>query len=257
MIDTRRTPFLNCFIDNVSFDEAVEVIREHVRSRAPGFMVSVNTDIVIRLESDSKFRKAFNAASLVLMDSQPLMLVARLRGIHVREKLSGSDLMPRMCEVAAREQWKCYFLGGREGVPERAANNLKDRFPDLMVCGTLSPEFGFQTKPGGVEGVAAQVREADPDILFICLGTPKSEKILYEHLEEFGVPFTLSVGAAIDFCAGNVSRAPLWMQNAGLEWFYRFLQEPRRLFKRYFVDSWQFLAIACKYRGEAHRAPCR
>lgn len=257
MIDTHRTPFLNCYIDNLDFNEVVAVIREHVSNRAPGFMVSLNTDIAIRLEDDVAFRAAYAAADLALMDSEPLMRLAIKNGIPVKEKLSGSDLMPRICEVAALEGWKCYFLGGKEGVPEQAAQNLKQRFPNLVIGGTFSPPFGFEKTPNGIEDVAAKVREASPDILFICLGTPKSEKILHPHLADFNVPFTLSVGAAVDFASGNVSRAPVWMQNAGLEWLFRFLQEPRRLFKRYFIDSWRILGIYHRYkrsRVHAHLA---
>ena len=250
MIDTHRTPFLNCHIDNVDFDETVAVIREHVSDQIPGFMVSLNTDIAIRLEDDSAFRSAYGAADLALMDSEPLMRLARKNNIPVKEKLSGSDLMPRVCEVAAREGWSCYFLGGKEGVPETAAKNLQQRYPGLAVAGTYSPPFGFEKLPNGIEEVATRVRTVHPDILFICLGTPKSEKILHPHLADFNVPFTLSVGAAVDFASGNVNRAPLWMQNVGLEWLFRFMQEPRRLFKRYFIDSWRILSIYRRYKRE-------
>lgn len=248
---TQRVPFLNCFIDNVSFDEAVEVVRAHVRSRVPGFMVSLNTDIAVRLEEDPAFVEAYEAASLALMDSTPLMWLAAHSGIQIRERLSGSDLMPRICEVAAREGWSCYFAGGREGVPQQAAANLQKRFPGLIVAGTLSPAFGFELTQEGIAEVAHEIRAAEPDLLFLCLGTPKTEKILYPHLQDFGVPFSFSVGAAIDFAAGTVRRAPAWMQRGGLEWFYRFCQEPKRLFKRYFVDSWHILAIYRRYRREA------
>lgn len=247
-IDTHRTRFLNCHFDNVSFAEAVDVVRSHVQSRVPGFMVSLNTDIAVRLEEDPDFVAAYNAADLALMDSMPLIRLAGLTGIKVKERLSGSDLMPRICEVAAREGWSCFFLGGKGDVPVIAARNLSHRFPGLTVCGTFSPEYGFEKTPSGIAEVVQTVRSANPDLLFICLGTPKSEKILYPHLQEFNVPFTFSVGAAIDFAAGTVKRAPLWVQRANLEWFYRFLQEPRRLFKRYFVDSWRIGAIYSKYR---------
>lgn len=256
MTDTHRTPFLNCHIDNVNFTEAVDVIRDHVREHVPGFMVSLNTDIAIRLEDDTAFRMAYDAADLALMDSEPLMRLAMHNGIEVKEKLSGSDLMPRICEVAATEGWRCYFLGGREGVPQQAAANLKQSFPGLVIVGTFSPPFGFEKSAEGIADVAARVRASCPDILFICLGTPKSEKILHPHLSDFDVPFTLSVGAAIDFASGTVARAPVWMQKAGLEWLFRFSQEPRRLFKRYFIDSWKFLGIYRRYRRGLQDANC-
>ena len=147
-------------------------------------------------------------------------------------------------------------MGGGEGVADKAVLNLKRRYPGFVSCGTYAPPFGFEKTPDGFQTVVKKIHEAAPDILFVCLGTPKSEKLLYPHLQELGVPFTLSVGAAIDFCAGNVKRAPVWMQKAGLEWMYRFMQEPRRLFKRYFVDSWNILSILHKYRKDATDAYC-
>lgn len=190
------------------------------------------------------------------MDSQPLIWLARLSGIDVRERLTGSDLLPRLCEVAAREGWSCYIAGGKPGIPEQAARNLKEKYEGLRIAGTLSPRYGFELDPHGIADVASTIRNAQPDILFFCLGTPKTEKILYPHLEEFGASFTLSVGAAVDFAAGSVHRAPRVVQLLGLEWLFRFLQEPTRLFRRYFIDSWQLLDIYRRYRREmshAHR----
>lgn len=251
--DSHRIPFLNCHIDNVEFDDVMATIDSHVQSGTPGFMVSLNTDIAVQLEKDPAFAEAYAAADLALMDSQPLIWLAKRRGIQVREKLSGSDLMPRICEVAAQRGWSCFFLGGMGDVPATAAANLSQHYPGLVVAGTLSPDYGFEKTDEGLAQVIQAVRDAHPDILFICLGTPKSEKILYPHLDEFGVPFTLSVGAAIDFAAGTANRAPEWMQHAGLEWLYRFAQEPKRLFKRYFVDSWKLADIWRNYvRSEKH-----
>lgn len=253
-MDTRRTPFLNCHFDNMSFDEVVEVIREHIRTREPGFMVSLNTDIAVRLDEDPAFMEAYQAADLALMDSQPLVWLAQANGLPKPERLTGSDLMPRLCEVAAKDGWSCFFCGGMDGVPQKAAKNLSERFPGLIVAGAYSPAYGFEKTEEGIRELVNMVGAANPDLLFFCLGTPKTEKILYPHLEELGVPFTLSVGAAVDFAAGNVRRAPRWIQKAGLEWMFRFCQEPKRLFKRYFVDSWRVWGIYLRYRREADHA---
>lgn len=241
----KRVNFLNCHFDNIDFKSAISTVEEHIKTREPGFMVSLNTDIIVRIDLDSEFEIAYNAADLALMDSQPLIKLCQNKGIKVKEKLSGSDLMPRVCEFAAKRGHRCFILGGKEGVPDKACENLRVEYPGLLISG-YSPEFGFEKDEKKVTEVINIVHEASPDIMFICLGTPKSEKLLYPRLQEFGVPFTFSVGAAVDFAAGNVRRAPLWMQRAGLEWFYRFLQEPGRMFKRYFIDSWRILAIAKK-----------
>ena len=242
-----RVPFLNSQIDSVCLPEVRDIVTEHVRTREPGYMVSLNTDIVIRLEHDPEFRAAHRDASLVLMDSQPLFDLAVRQGIPMKEKISGSDLVDPVCSWAAEEGWSIFIMGGMPGVPEKAAENLMAKHPGLRVVGTLSPERGFEHDAAMTDAVIRAVCLASPDILFLCVGSPKSEKFLHARLAELGVPFSFVVGAAVDFVAGNVKRAPKWMSDHGLEWFYRFTQEPKRLFKRYFVDSWQLLGIIRKY----------
>lgn len=246
-----RVPFLNTAFDNVDIEQVREVVAEHVRTREPGYMVSLNTDIDIALEHDPEFKSAHRDATLVLMDSQPLFELAGRQGVPVKEKIAGSDLMGPVCEWAAQEGWSIYIFGGMPGVPEQAAENLRQRYPGLKVAGTQSPEYGFEKHADTLVGALKPVTEASPDILFVCLGAPKSEKLVHAHLTELSVPFTFIVGAAVDFAAGNVKRAPKWMSDYGLEWLYRFSQEPRRLFKRYFVDSWQVLDIIRRYGDRA------
>ena len=245
-----RVAFLNAAFDNVNLAQVREVVTEHVRTRESGYMVSLNTDIDIRLENDPDFKHTHEDASLVLMDSQPLFDLAKRWGIPVKEKISGSDLMEPVCAWAAEEGWSIFILGGMPGVPERAAENLIAGHPGLRVAGTLSPEYGFERDPDLCAATVDSVRNADSDLLFLCVGSPKSEKFLHAHLSELEVPFTFVVGAAVDFAAGSVERAPRWMSDCGLEWFYRFTREPKRLFKRYFVDSWAFLRIISKYGGK-------
>ena len=244
---SRRVAFLGAAYDNVDFGEMCADLAEHVASRVPAYMMSLNLDILIRADKDAAFHDALMGADLILMDSTPLMRAARRRGLEVKEKLSGSDLMPRICAFAAERGYSCYILGGMPGVPEQAAENLAAECPGLEVAGTLSPEYGFERDEAMTQEVIDAVAQAKPDILFLCLGEPKSGLFVSKHLAELGVPYTFNIGAAVDFAAGNVTRAPEWMQRAGLEWLYRFFQEPKRLFKRYFVDSWHYLALLRKY----------
>lgn len=244
-----RVPFLNAHVDAVDLGQVCSVVARHVRTREPGYMVSLNTDIAIRLEGDPEFREAHRDASLVLMDSQPLLDMARRQGLPVREKISGSDLMTIACGWAAEEGWSVFVLGGRPGVPELAALNLVAAHPGLRVAGTLSPAPGFERDAEATAQVVSAVSDAAPDLLFCCLGAPKSEKFVHGHLAGLGVPFTFVVGTAVDFEAGTVRRAPRWMSDHGLEWLWRFSREPRRLFRRYFVDSWQLLDIVRRHGG--------
>lgn len=246
-----RERLLSSFFDNVTFDQVCDVLNAHVASHTPGYMMSLNLDILIRADKDPEFRAALEGADLILMDSAPLMKIAHKQGVDCVEKLSGSDLMPRICELAANKGYRCAIVGGMPGVPEKAAATLSAQYPGLVIKDAISPEYGFEKDPAQLQMLLSKIAGLNVDILFLCLGEPKSGLLVNRRLSEFGVSFVFNVGAAVDFAAGNVDRAPKWMQDHGMEWFYRFVKEPRRLFKRYFVDSWHFLSICRKHKGRA------
>ena len=235
-------------IDNLSFDEALDWIRERKEAGQGGYVVTPNVDHVVRLEKDEKFRAAYRDAALVLTDGQPLIWISRLLGCPIREKVSGSDLFPRLCGLAAEQKYRMYFLGAAEGVAQQAARNLKKKYPGLIVAGMYSPPYGFEKDPGQTAQIWEKIREAEPDFLIVCLGTPKQEIFLWENRQQIGSMLGFCLGASLDFAAGKVRRAPRWMQKCGLEWFYRLCHEPGRLFKRYLVDDLKILSIVWKYR---------
>ena len=238
-------PFLITSYTDVSEAEFLDDVGRLLASGGKGaYMVSLNVDQVVKADRDPAFRKAFNTADFILMDGVPLIKIARRKGLHVSEKVSGSDLIFSLCARAAEEGWTCFFLGGRDGVPERAAENLAARCPGLKVAGAYSPPYGFEKDPELLAETVRRVAQASPDVCFICLGEPKQTMFACEYGAKMGYGIGLCLGAAIDFAAGSAKRAPKWMQKAGLEWLYRFTKEPKRLFKRYFIDSWRFLLVA-------------
>lgn len=171
-------------------------------------------------------------------------------GKPIREKISGSDLFPEMCKMAAKKGYSIFILGAAEGVADRAAQMLIAKNPGLKIVGTYSPPFGFEKNEEELNRIAKIVKHAMPDILAVSLGSPKGEKFIYKHLEEYAVPLGISIGATIDFEAGNVKRAPKWMADHGLEWLFRITQDPKRLAKRYWNDAISIIPIIRKYRGE-------
>lgn len=242
--DRRKTSFFNVFYTDVSEKEFLNDVAELLTSGRKGaYMVSLNVDQVVKADKDPNFAEAFNAADFSLMDGVPLIKIARHRGLHVAEKISGSDLIFSLCKRAANEGWTCFVLGGRKGVPERACENLSSRYPGLKIVGAYSPPYGFENDPIQLAETVRRVSEASPDICFVCLGEPKQTKLAYRYGAEMGYGMGLCLGAAVDFAAGSAKRAPRWMQVAGLEWLYRFLREPRRLFRRYFIDSWRMVNL--------------
>lgn len=245
----RKTPFLNTSYTDVSEAEFLDDVDQLLASGDKGaYMVSLNVDQVVKADRDPVFRKAFNIADFILMDGVPLIKIARHKGLHVSEKVSGSDLIFSLCARAAEKGWSCFFLGGRGDVPMRAAENLVARYPRLKVAGSYSPPYGFEKDPELLAKTVQRVAQTSPDICFICLGEPKQTILASEHGVEMGYGIGLCLGAAIDFAAGSTKRAPRWMQKSGLEWLYRFSKEPKRLFKRYFIDSWRLLSVLQHYR---------
>ncbi len=235
-------------IDNLTFAEALERIRVLTEKGEGGYVVTPNVDHVVRLEKDEKFCGAYRDASLVLTDGQPLIWISRLLKCPIREKISGSDLFPRLCGLAAAQGYRMYFLGAAEGVAQLAAENLKKVYPKLVVTGTYSPPYGFEKDPAEVEKIWEMIKKASPDLLIVGLGTPKQEIFLWENRDRLDGILAFGFGASLDFAAGKARRAPRWMQKCGLEWFYRLCREPRRLFKRYLVDDVKILPLVWKYR---------
>ncbi len=170
-----------------------------------------------------------------------------MRGNPIKEKISGSDFFPKLCERAAEKGYSLFLLGAAEGVAAKAAKNLKEKYEGLNIVGTYSPSYGFEKKDDEIKMIIEMINETKPDILAVGLGAPKQEKFLYKYKNELNVPISLAIGASIDFEAGNINRAPRWMQNCGLEWFYRLCKEPKRMFKRYIVDDLKILSICRKY----------
>lgn len=251
--EPRRRKFLNIHIDDISFDDAVDRIIEMSKTDSKQFVITPNVDHVIKNEKDIVFRKIYERADLILTDGTPLMWIADSLGYPIKEKIPGSDMLPRVCEKAAKEGSTLFFFGAAEGVADEAARRLTEKYPGLKVIGTYSPPIGFEKNKIELEKAISAVNEKNADILVLSLGSPKQEKFMYNHLDKLNFHVALPFGAAIDFEAGNVTRAPLWMRKCGLEWFYRFLLEPGRLFKRYFIDDIKIFWIAWKYRNEVIR----
>ena len=243
-----RIKFMNTCIDNLTMSETLNEIDKLIQKKNCSYVVTPNVDHIVRLEKDEELQKVYKNASLILTDGKPLIWISKWYKTPIKEKISGSDLFPRVCQLAANKNYTMYLLGAAEGVADTAARNLMKKYPGLNIVGTYSPPFGFEKNKQEMNNIKTQIQEVHPDILIVGLGCPKQEKFMYYHCKELGVPISFGLGASIDFEAGNIKRAPKWMSNHGLEWLYRFSKEPKRLFKRYFVDDLKIIQVARKYR---------
>lgn len=243
-----RMKFMNTEIDNLTMSETLDAIDKLIQQNKNAYVVTPNVDHIVQLEYDSELRKAYANADLILTDGKPLLWIAKWYKTPIKEKISGSDLFPLLCKMAAEKGYKMFFLGAAKGVAAKAAENLMRRYPGLNVVGTYSPPYGFERDAEEMKKIIRMIRKAKPHILIVGLGCPKQEKFILNNQEELGVPISLGLGASLDFEAGNIKRAPRWMTNHGLEWLFRIMQDPKRMAKRYLVDDRKIIGLAFKYR---------
>jgi exopolysaccharide biosynthesis WecB/TagA/CpsF family protein len=246
-----RIKFLNTWIDNLTMDEAIKKIEDLINKRESSYVVTPNLDHIVIMEEDREFAEIYENANLILTDGKPLIWISKMLKTPIKEKISGSDLFPQMCTMAAEKGYSIFILGAAEGVGAHAAQNLISKNPGLKIVGTYSPAMGFEKDEDELAKIAALVKEASPDILAVSLGSPKGEKFIYKHLKEYGIPLGISIGATVDFEAGNVKRAPKWMSDHGFEWLFRITQDPNRLIKRYWNDAIKIIPIIRKYGRNA------
>ena len=246
-----RLRLMNTEIDNLTMDETLDAIDSLIQEDNCSYVVTPNVDHIVQLEKDEELKRVYENASLILTDGKPLIWISNWYKTPIKEKISGSDLFPRVCDLAAKKGYTMYLLGAAEGVGDKAAKNLIDKYKGLNIVGTYSPPFGFEKDKVELKKIERQIQEVHPDILIVGLGCPKQEKYMYHHCKELGVSISFGLGASIDFEAGNIKRAPKWMSEHGLEWLYRITQDPKRLVKRYLVDDMKIIGIARKYRRGA------
>lgn len=229
---------LNIEIDNLTMDEFLIHLDR-------GVVFTPNVDHLMKLQHDQEFIAAYDQADYRVCDSQVLMYAARFLGERMKGKISGSDLFPKFCEHHKyNEKMHIFLLGGAEGIPQRAMDNINRRIGRNIIIAAHSPSYGFEKRPEECNAIIQMVRQSGANVLVVGVGAPKQEIWIAKHrhlLPEIDI--FLAVGAAIDFEAGNKPRSPLWMSRLGLEWLYRLLTEPRRLWKRYLVDDLPFFKL--------------
>jgi N-acetylglucosaminyldiphosphoundecaprenol N-acetyl-beta-D-mannosaminyltransferase len=243
-------------IDNVTMDETFEtifaMINEYRYDGRPRLIATVNVDFVVntlgwRLGKNRhpELLEILRRADLVTADGMPLVWVSKLLGSPLPERVAGSDMVPRLAKEAAQRHLSLYFLGGRDGVAQNAAEILQSSYPDLHIAGVNAPFVAIHGKEltdADTEDqiIVEQINQSRPDILLIAFGNPKQEIWFNRNRHRLQVPVSIGVGATFDFITGSVVRAPEWMQRAGLEWLFRITQDPGRLWKRYLLDFAKF-----------------
>ena len=243
-----KQPLLNTYVNNVSMAETLDEISRLVEEKKKSYVVAINVDVVMKMEKDEYLKKITDEADLTLVDGKPLVWIAQWHKHPVKAKISGSDMVLELCKVAAEKGYSIFIIGGADGIAERAKKNLEHYLPSIKIVGTYAPPFGFEKDEVELNKINEMITDEHPDLVIACFGCPKQEKWIYENYEKYDGTVSICAGATVDFLAGNVNRAPKWMADHGFEWLYRFSQEPKRLFKRYFVDDVKILKLIRKYR---------
>lgn len=235
---SKRIEILDVGIDNMAIDEFLNTLHR-------GVVFTPNVDHLMRLREDSEFVEAYNTADFRVCDSQILMYASKFLGTPIRAKISGSDLFPMFCEHHRHNpKIKIFLLGGAEGVPQRAQQRINQRIGREIIVAAHSPSYGFEKDEAECERILDMIRNSSANVLLVGVGAPKQEKWIAKYHEQLpNIDIFMGVGAAIDFEAGNKPRAPKWMSEVGLEWLYRLVSEPRRLWKRYLLQDLPFLGL--------------
>ncbi len=240
----RRYDVIGNRITIATRQSAIEGLLAGLRDRKGGYVCFVNAHVAVTARENDEVRAAVNESFMSLPDGRPVYVAGRLRGIHPLEPVPGPDFLEAV--LALREPpLRHYFLGARPEVLDRLVGVISRRFPGTEIAGTYSPPFRAMSAEEW-EAVFATIRATRPDVIWVGLGAPRQELFMRAHWQSLAPAVLLGVGAAFDFLAGSVVRAPAWMRRLGLEWFFRLLSEPRRLWRRYAYTNTMFMAYLLK-----------
>lgn len=237
-----RYRFLGLPLDACSQEDSIQALDEQVANRTFRQHMVINAFIVTLAKRNPALREAIEASSMVQADGQAVVWAARLLGLPIPERVAGIDLMGRVLEHCALKGYRVFLLGAEENVVKTCLANIHEAFPKLQVAGYRNGYFGKDEDLA----VADAIREARTDVLFVGMPSPRKELFIHQFQERMGVPFALGVGGSFDVFAGLVKRAPKLVQKIGMEWCFRLLQEPRRLWKRYLVTNSEFIALVLR-----------
>lgn len=234
-------------IDCVTMDEAATEVMNRLmqrRDRATPFLImGPNAQLINLAQHNPDFVEALQASALNVPDGISTVFAARLFGRKISERVPGGELMERLCRDASERGLSVYLLGGLPGAADGAAKELQRRYPSLSVAGIDCPPLGFEHDAAECARIRQRIVAAAPDLLFVAFGAPKQEIWMYQNCLSLPICAAMSVGAAFDTLAGLRKRAPLWTQKANVEWLYRLVQEPRRLWRRYLIGNVSFLYL--------------
>lgn len=234
MADRTRPLLFGVPVDPLTMDETVDRCVELIEERVPVQHVVLNAGKVVLMERDPALRKIIAACPLDNADGMSIVWAGKALGVRFPERVAGIDLMARLFEVSERRGWPVYFLGARQEVLDAFTNVVRQRFPELEIAGTQHGYFDSD------EEAAARIAESGARLVFVAMPSPRKEYFIAQQMEKMGDVFAMGVGGSFDVWGGLCKRAPKWMQDHGLEWLFRLIQEPRKMWRRTLVGNAHF-----------------
>lgn len=244
-----RIRILNVSINNISAEELLKQLKK-------GVLVTPNVDDIMKHQKDEGFHNDATQADFVVCDSKIVLLASKLLRTPLKEAIPGSSFFPKYCEYHKNDNIKIFLLGAKEGVGEVAKERINQRIGREIVVETYSPPFGFEKDDKECEHIVELLKTSEANVVLVGLGNPKQTKWIFKYKDRLpNIDVFLALGATIDFEAGNVKRAPLIMQKFALEWLYRLMMEPKRMYRRYLIDDMPFFWLLIKQRFGWYRDP--
>ncbi|MFF2877748.1 WecB/TagA/CpsF family glycosyltransferase [Gottfriedia sp. NPDC057991] len=232
----RRVKILGSYVDALTMEETLGEVDKIINYRRPVQHVVVNASKINLMKQDDQLTEIVNSCPIINADGQSVVWAAKILNKPLPERVTGIDLFENLVKISSLKEYKLFFFGASEDVVKRVVNIYKEKYPEINIVGYRSGYFTEAEE----KKIVNDIKKVEPDILFVAFSSPKKEYWINKYLYDLNVPFVMGVGGSFDVIAGLTTRAPKWMQQAGLEWFHRFIQEPKRMFKRYIVGNLKF-----------------
>jgi len=241
-----RISICNIPVDALTMEETLQLIDRSITDRKPIHHVVINAAKVVNAQKDAELKESIVNCDIINADGQAIVWASRLFNTPLPERVAGIDLMESLVKLSAQKKYKIFFLGAKEEIVNTVVNFYSNLYGKDIIAGYRNGYFKKEEE----HNVARQISDSNADILFVAMSSPKKEIFLNTYKDLIQTPFIMGVGGSFDVVAGHVKRAPLWMQKSGLEWFYRVMQEPRRMWKRYLFGNSEFIYLVLKEKGK-------
>ena len=235
---------MNTYVNAINMQQTIDYVEKIIAEGNPTQHVVINASKINLMEDDSKLAQIVNSCPLINADGASVVWAAKRLGIPLKERVTGCDLFQKLMAVSEKKGYKVFLFGAKEEVVTKVKAIYEQQYPNIQIVGYRNGYFTEKDEPQ----IVKQMRDSEADMMFVAFSSPKKEYWVSKYLNEINIPFVMGVGGSFDIVAGVTKRAPIWFQEHGLEWFYRFVQEPRRMWKRYIIGNARFVALTYKYK---------